>query len=372
MAVVFGTKKRKRLPRRVVELSLLIFCTLLLFIRSKNSLKTHKTVSSKQVAPLKCAINFYGLPRAFKSLVLPSLVKNVIEPNREYKCDYFVHYHKLEQEGGGRSGRGGHLEVEEIHLLEEEVRKRGSTIRFAFTLDSEFWTKYRPMLDKIDTVNDKKGRPLYFPWKAKTYKKPGTTNNIIKMWHSIQEVWLMTRATGQQYDRVAMLRSDVVYVTPIDFNEYPNKVVVPGFARYPVSDRLAIGPMKGIEVWASQRFSRMDEHVRRMYRKTKTRGWGLHSERFINYSIFPEIRKVLSADDAILEHPTMCFLRARADESVWISDCDIEAKPSIVNGLNSNMQKILEGVLGRRCLGPAIKLMKKVQSLNCTNLLLQG
>jgi hypothetical protein len=94
-------------------------------------------------------------------------------------------------------------------------------------------------------------------------------------------------------------------------------------------------------------------------------GFGLHSERFLKYTIFPAMRHALAAEhtpelgkDVIVEHPTMCFLRARADETVWVDDClgkkgkpDI-AKASIVKKLlqgKDGMQDAVEKVLGRTC-----------------------
>lgn len=50
-----------------------------------------------------------------------------------------------------------------------------------------------------------------------------TVDNIVKMWHSIERAWDLMEAhvqrEGIQYTRVAMLRSDVVYMTPIDIWE---------------------------------------------------------------------------------------------------------------------------------------------------------
>jgi hypothetical protein len=48
------------------------------------------TTTPKVEAPDRCAINLFGLPRAFRSLTLPSLIKNVIELNAD--CDYFVRH----------------------------------------------------------------------------------------------------------------------------------------------------------------------------------------------------------------------------------------------------------------------------------------
>jgi len=70
-------------------------------------------LSSKKVKG-PCAINLYGLPRSFKSLVLPSLVQNVLIPNAAYHCDYYIHYHYLEQDNAVRDGRGGRINPNEI------------------------------------------------------------------------------------------------------------------------------------------------------------------------------------------------------------------------------------------------------------------
>jgi len=332
---------------------------------SSSVLTSDLLFQSSPQAP--CAILLYGLPRAFQSLVLPSLIQNVIVPNQEHRCDYFVHYHLLDHEETGRSGAGGALNVQEIHLLKHEVEKRGSRIQFSHTLDADFWEQYQPLLDKINDTQDGNGKPLYFPWKARTYHKPATTNNIIKMWHSIQKAWNMA-TTPFSYQRLALLRSDVLYVTPLHVMDDMDRVVVPGFARYPVSDRMAIGPPAGIQVWAAERFARMDQHVQNVLADDP--GWGLHSERFVENTLFPAIRQVLESEDAVLEHPTVCFLRVRADESVWISDCHQQSLPSVGENLKKtkggNMTAIVEGVLGRPCHGPVKRLTRIVRSLNCS------
>lgn len=50
-----------------------------------------------------------------------------------------------------------------------------------------------------------------------------TVDNIVKMWHSIEQAWNLMEAHAERenvrYKRVAMLRSDVVYMTPIDIWE---------------------------------------------------------------------------------------------------------------------------------------------------------
>ena len=65
-----------------------------------------------------CAILLFGLPRGFEQYVLPSLIKNVIQINAKYGCDYYVHYYHQDREiSNGRSGRGGQLNPDSIQKL---------------------------------------------------------------------------------------------------------------------------------------------------------------------------------------------------------------------------------------------------------------
>jgi len=324
----------------------------------------------------RCAINFFGLPRAFKSLVLPSIVKNIIEPNRMYKCDFFVHYNSLAFESSGRSGKGGKIDPEEVRLLEDAVKRvnNDSTVQFSFTTEADFWLHYKPLLDKIDNTTDPEGEPLYFPWRTSTYIKPTTVNNIIKMWHSIQEVYFLMERYGAthhvDYETVAMLRSDVLYMTLIDLYEYPDKLVVPGFNRFPVNDRAVYGPAKAVRIWATERFSRMEEHVQRMYRDD--RGYGLHSERFLKFTLFPAMSQEMNSTEAFVEHPTLCFLRTRADETVWATDCQgtgpKDSLPSIEDALIlqfGSRKEAIESVLDRSCPGNMTHLFHWIYALSC-------
>ena len=46
------------------------------------------TISAVPINYGRCAINLWGLPRAFESLVLPSLIKNVIRGESSSSCAY--------------------------------------------------------------------------------------------------------------------------------------------------------------------------------------------------------------------------------------------------------------------------------------------
>jgi hypothetical protein len=321
----------------------------------------------------KCAINMYGLPRAFQSLVLPSLIKNVIQPNAIYSCDYFVHYYNLTEETAGRSGGGGRINPDEILLFKQAVQDVSpqSIVEFHHDTEAAFWDRYQPLLDKIRTTKATDGHYLYFPWRAKTYKHPITTDNIIKMWHSIQSAWNLMMEhetlTSQSYTRVAMLRSDVVYMTPINVFEISRRKVldnekaalVPAFGRHPVSDRIIVGPRDAVKVWATERFDRLETHV--TFVQEHNPGWGMHSEKFLNWTIFPAIRET---GTSIVEDDYLCFFRARADETVWISDCR-GAAHSILKNLGGDKVQVLESVLGRSCENQLKRLRHTVEYLHC-------
>lgn len=340
----------------------------------------------------RCAINFFGLPRAFASLVLPSIVKNIIKTNQE--CDYYIHYYYKTEEAAGRSGQGGVIDPIAILTIKdaifEVVRSRGEPyprVEFVYDTDYSFSMQYKELLEKIrHTTVAETGKYLYFPWKAHTYLHPVTTDNIVKMWHSIQSVWqLMERTASSRkihYPTVAMLRVDAVYVTPIDIRDATNSfvkidaaaagannnnnnkppVTIPSFGKHPVSDRIIYGPTEAVKIWATERFSRLENHVH--YVQQHKPGWGMHSERFLNTTIFPSIQNITN----IRQHPTLCFLRARADETVWISDCEGPASvaaPSIRKALGKDMRLVVEQTIGRKCPGEIKSLTKTVKSLDC-------
>lgn len=363
--------------------------------------KFHVTTSSSngdgssRISPKeeRCAINLFGLPRAFKSLVLPSLIQNVLIPNAAHNCDYFVHYFNLTEEAAGRSGKGGQLDPSEILSLEQHVHRqavkakhqRPPTVMFHADQEADFWTQHHDLIEKTRTIKDNNGNYLYFPWKAKTYTHPTTVDNILKMWHSIHAAWnLMDQYADNnqvKYIRVAMLRSDVVYVTPIDLYQLDSNiitgsgtrqqydaaataVVVPAFGKHPVSDRIIYGPYAAVKIWAAERFDRMEAHVQSMLKNYP--GWGMHSERFLNNTIFPAMKK---AGFTIHEHSELCFFRARVDESVWISDCDgtpAVAAPTIAKRIGTDKKGLVERLIGRTC-GKISKFTHSVRSLDCAS-----
>lgn len=205
----------------------------------------------------RCAINFYGLPRSFFSMTLPSVIENILLPNVGNDCHVFVHYHYLTQENQGRSGRGGTVRPNDVLLLEEAMRQVGQrvfgpfyepTVRFRNYTEDNFWQTHGPFLNKTRHAKDEQGRSLYLPARDPSITQ-AQIDNIVRMWHSQHSVWQLMEETSHElsvnYTRVAMIRSDVIFLTPINIIEdgnanidYDNRVaVVPAFAKCPVNDR---------------------------------------------------------------------------------------------------------------------------------------
>ena len=384
----------------------------------------------------KCALNFYGLPRAFSRIVLPSIVRNILIPNARYQCDIYVKFHSLAQEASSRSGHGGSLDLDSVHLIRQAVhrvhekfqqqqqplthkRQPSSTgsppppprVVIANFTNAEVERQREALLTKIRTTfHPRTKRRVYVP-RVGGFTL-GTVYNVVRMWHAIQGVWdlMMSTTTTEAtihpyYQRVAMFRIDVFYATPIDIFQYNSNrstpllssssnnndknnksrnlshptnttiqgriydvdncvAVIPGFARYPVNDRMMYGPFDAVQVYATRRFELMP-------RLRERHGLdGLHPETFLQRVVFPEILQLNDANStkrssssqprqrqrpplSIYEDDSICFVRARADESVWINDCikaRAEAGPearkkniAILKGTLTQLQRVVGG-----------------------------
>lgn len=136
-----------------------------------------------------------------------------------------------------------------------------------------------------------------------------------------------------------------------------------GFGRYPVSDRMIYGPYNAVKEWSTSRFASLDRHVRWVLENA--RGWGMHSENFVNFTLLPNVRRTGAR---VTDHLTMCFFRARPDETVWINDCDGPpnvASREIYKHLNTDRRQAVEEVLGRPCPGPIHRITRKFSALDC-------
>ena len=341
----------------------------------RNVLEQYQTSVEKSFTAEPCAIVFFGLPRSFQSLVYPSILKHVLQPNAKYRCDIFVHYYNLTVEQAGRSGDGGALDPHQVRLL--AVPQHNTTVAlFDMTQEQDFWMQYKGLLTKMRTVKDTDGNLLYHPWKEKSYHMTQAAN-VIKMWHSIQEGFRLLERhasqTGISYTRVAVLRSDVFYMTPVDIWETGtpgiwdrhNKIaVVPHFANFPVNDRMIYGPYDAVRIWATARFGTLEEHVQWTLKHKP--GYAMHSETFVE-GLLDSIQKQGYRVD---KHETICFFRARADETLWVNDCSYPPPftgETVLRNLPADIKDGVEKVLGRACVGDVFQVApeSRAEALHC-------
>eukprot|EP00977_Amphora_coffeiformis_P022296 scaffold10745_cov210-Amphora_coffeaeformis.AAC.3 len=364
----------------------------------------------------KCAILLFGLPRAFQNVVLPSLVQNVVAMNARYGCDYYAHtYGDVGYETPSNSGArrpnaqaGGalfphHLQGWLQHEVQNVMRNQpppnlhdttGDDVMVRVTVENQttVWKEHDDLLRRIRTVRDKRGKPRYMPWKEISYDNV-TVANVIQMWHSIRGAWNLMMEQQTQYTRVAVLRSDVFYATPVDIWESGVRImtkngddtsttnarktyydisnthlVIPGFGKFPVNDRSVYGPIEAVRVWATGRF----DFVERMadWCAQHNPGMTMHSETFMKRLLLHHQRRLKYT---LAEHPSMCFWRARADESVWIKDCDmlvwrkIQTSTPYMDVPESieGRRQLIQSILGRQCREEIQTIRDNIKAVHC-------
>lgn len=334
-------------------------------------INTDATVSSTVTENPKknrCALCFFGLPRSYATMVLPSIEKYILKTNANYLCDIFVHYFHQTTEAAGRYNNGGEINPDEILKLQQSVEKFyknftvNSTIMSStkpkltllFTNDTNetFYDQQSSNLHKYHTTLDRKGKQVYFPHRSNWVNV--SLDNMIKQWHSINGVFDLMKGYAQthniEYTRVGMLRNDVVYLTPVDIMRIDNGTfdvnneyfVLPNFAKYPISDRMIYGPYKAVEVWSKRRFDLVEERIKTQY----DFGWKMHSERFMNSTIIPAIealgyKKNLNRD--------ICFFRSRTNEMLMASDCFMAGSVRGFVKNETNIRKVVETAVDRNC-----------------------
>lgn len=333
----------------------------------------------------KCALLFFGLPRSYGNMVLPSVIENVLKPNARHGCDVFVHYYQQDTEARGRRNEGGKLSTDDIlqlqdavhqvaeeyyqneyQILPQDSRPPYTPPKVAFVQDTPeaFEERRAPILEKYhnETIVGKKGTIVkkYYPWASRSYQK-SSVDNMVKQWHSIESAFLLmdfvanytntnakTKSDRITYTRVGMFRSDVFYVTPIDIaslgsgtNEQKTKLaydvdnakfVIPTFANFPVNDRMVYGPYEAVKIWATKRFELMEERASLQ----EDAGWIMHSEKFLDSTVFPAMER---RGYPKVENGEICFLRARVGDSVLLNDCSMKTNSTNPDWASENTAK---------------------------------
>ena len=245
-----------------------------------------------------CALLFFGLPRDFRGAVLPSLRRNVLEPNP--RCAVFVHVFNRSTVTTPRNGEfGAPVHAGGVWALRDAAPVTSIEIehvdRFAAQYDLGFFRAFFP--------------PPRYEWSW-----PASLDNMIMQWHSIRRAWALMAAhearRGVQFKRVGLFRIDTRFETAIDIACGDAVTALLGNHAAWMSDRLFYGARQHAAVWATRRF----EHVARYVNTSFGRCHGLHSERFLFH--------LMATHRVPMRYHDLCVQRVRATGRIERRDCE--------------------------------------------------
>ena len=244
--------------------------------------------------PLNCALIFFGLPKSFKNIVLPSIEKYVLAVNPY--CDIFIHTYNISEYSNPRNSEK-HEKINTFELLSIE------------NITNVVFENLDDFHHRINVSYYRK----YFP-EGVGWQYPNSLDNMIMQWNSIQVGWehMVNHEAkiNKRYRRVGLFRSDVLYTNNIDIQN--GKAVTAKFNNMYewTNDRLFFGLREYAQIWATKRFSFVDPYMKTAFGK-KT---GLHSEMFL-YKLLTHWKIPLTLQD-------ICFQRVRANGNIKLQDCN--------------------------------------------------
>jgi len=269
-------------------------------------LPTGKMDRQKNVEAHKCALLFFGLPKHFKDIVLPSIRKHIISINPT--CDIFVHLYNISSTTNPRNKENStKLYPDEVYLMSEATKIVSENMdEFSQQHDVFFYRKYFPP--------------------RQSWSFPISIDNMIKQWHSIAQVWkqmvlhetYMTRKENTdnsvfQYRNVGIFRSDVLYTNDINITDGSAVTACFNYGfkndRYKTNDRIFYGLRSYAEKWATGRFGYVKEYMKTEF-GARVR---LHSESFVSHMI--------SHFNLKMQYRNICFKRVRATGHIRSKDC---------------------------------------------------
>jgi len=317
----------------------------------------------------RCALCFFGLPRSYKNMVLPSINQNLLKIEAHQNCDIFVHYYNQTSEPKGRINKGGAIDPAEILLLKDYVLNNTDSskyLEYIYDTDEQFTEKHQEVINKYLYTVGEDGRRVYYPYKDKTWSE-ASVSNLVRQWHSIQSVFNLMEESGEKrginYTRVGMFRNDAVYLTPINIfmldhgvPDVKNKyAVIPPFAMWPLNDRMIYGPYEAVKIWSTKRFELVEKQVELKQEKGKV----LHSETIMATRVIPAIEES-GFDKAINED--ICFIRSRANDEALLNDCIQKGKTREFDKIDR--KSLVESTIGRKCETYSLGLLFK-KMLRC-------
>ena len=267
-----------------------------------------------------CALLFFGLIREFKSTVLPSIQKNIIESNPH--CDLFLHTYNITiVPKNPRSKEDGEssIDVNEAYLLVENNNINDIHDHIVIESMESFHMKRAQDLNRTR-------QNFHSSWGGCCISH----DNMIKQWNSIEGAWDLMRAYEKKmlsgmssnsndttyYKHVGLFRTDVFFATPIKIGDVD--AILPKItSSYGYNDRLFYGKYEYAKVWASKRFDFIpifeDKYMIGLG-ETMQPIDGYHSE-FLLKKLMTHYQVPVVKDD------TICFMRIRSGPKILQNDC---------------------------------------------------
>ena len=285
-------------------------------------LQHHNSTTSPNLKaePKNCAYLFFGLPREFKTFVLPSINRNIIRVNPQ--CDIFIHTYNVSSISNGRNGEfNATIDITDVYMLSSSI------------------SKTHLQIETIESFERTRNLTFYREHHHKDWGTYTPTDNMIKQWHSINAAWnmmeqkereMLQRKTQRNhamavngtypskvyYEHVGLFRLDVIFVTPI--NIFDSNAAVPDFAHHHggVNDRLFYGQHEYAKIFATTRFDSVHEYLQ-SDRLVQNRDFGLHSEYFVGWLLRQKYQIPLEMKD-------ICVWRTRSFPlKILTFDCEI-------------------------------------------------
>ena len=256
-----------------------------------------------------CALLFFGVPKRFKEVVLPSIRRHITSINPE--CDVFMHMYNLTVFTNPRNGEENvQMHPDEAYLFTEAIEIMSETEHdFRRRRNVTEYEKFFPFHTHDDWL-----------W-------PMSLHNMLKQWHSIENVWdLMLsheRRTAKlytsrrlQYQRIGLFRSDVVYQNDIDISD--GDAILPLFSNYHgyMNDRMFYGLRNFSERWACGRFDYVDQYMRTDFGMR----YRLHSESYMFHR--------MGHWQVPIQYRDICFYRVRMTGKTMDDDCSDRQAPT--------------------------------------------
>jgi len=251
---------------------------------SPVNIAPHNDAPYNDAADSTCALLFFGLPKQFKEVALPSIIEHILGPNPT--CDVYAHTYKKESLTSAINKEfNTTLHTDEVYLLPNATILMETEDTFLQTHNLEYYHQF-------------------FPHGTGGWEFPTSINNMIKQWHSIERVWSLMR---QPYTQVGLFRLDVHFTNPINVSD--SAAAVPNWGHWSgVNDRMFYGSYDNARVWANSRFPLVEKYIKTKKGKKK----GLHSESYMRF--------VLKYMNIPFEEKPICFNRLRANGNTC-EDC---------------------------------------------------